>query len=90
MLLELCCTFGIHILNGRTSGDLNGELTCYTANGSSLVDYTIVSTALFNRILKFEIGNEDQFTHLPQVFTSVTQIRANDTDDPIVILLRKA
>ena len=82
MLLELCCSFGIHILNGRTSGDLNGELTCYTAN----VDYTIVSTSLFKRILKFEIGNEDQFTHLPQVFTIVTQILANDTDDPIVFV----
>ena len=45
-----------------------------------------VSTSLFNRILKFEIGNEDQFTHLPQVFTIVTQILANDTDDPIVFI----
>ena len=90
MLLELCCSFGIHILNGRTSGDLNGELTCYTANGSSLMDYTIVSTALFNRILKFEIGNEDQFTHLPQVFTIVTQIPANDTDDPIVFITEES
>ena len=90
MLLELCCSFGIHILNGRTSGDLNGELTCYTANGSSLVDYTIVSTALFNRILKFEIGNEDQFTHLPQVFTIVTQIPAKDTDDPIVFITEES
>ena len=86
LLLALCCSFGIHILNGRSSGDLNGELTCYTANGSSLMDYTIVSTALFKRILKFEIGNEDQFTHLPQVFTIVTQILANDTDDPIVFI----
>jgi hypothetical protein len=34
-LLELCCTYGVHFLNGRTPGDMKGDLTCFTANGSS-------------------------------------------------------
>lgn len=36
--------------------------------GSSTVDYTLVSTVLFERITRFEIGEEDQYTHLPQMF----------------------
>ena len=27
MLIELCCTSGIHMLNGRTTRHLNGELS---------------------------------------------------------------
>ena len=41
MLLELCCTSGIHTLNRRTTRHLNGELSCYTANSSCLVDYAL-------------------------------------------------
>jgi hypothetical protein len=63
LLIELCCTFGIHFLNGRTPGDINGEFTCFTGNGSSLVDCTIISTSLHNKVIKFEISNQDQYTH---------------------------
>ena len=54
--------------NGRVTGDEMGELTCYTANGQSLVDYTFLSSALFQYVTCFEIGMEDQFTHMPQIF----------------------
>ena len=68
MLLEMCCTFSVHLLNGHTRGDTLGEYTCITANGTSIVDYTVVSTSLFDKIIKYEIGHYDQFTHLPQSF----------------------
>jgi len=80
-LIELCCTFGIHFLNGRTLGDEKGELTCFTGNGSSLVDYTIVSTPLYDKILKFEINEEDQYTHLPQAFTFKSGVGAYETKE---------
>ena len=67
-LLSLCCSLGLHMLNGRVIGDLKGELSCFTARGSSTVDYTLASTALFEIITRFEIGEEDQYTHLPQMF----------------------
>ena len=67
-LLRLCSTHGIHMLNGRMNGDSAGQLTCFTANGSSLIDYTLVSTSLFPLVERFEIGNADDFTHLPQTF----------------------
>ena len=78
-ILNLCCTYDIHFLNGRTSGDPYGELTCFTANGSSLVDYTIVSTTLFDQVISFEIGHEDQYTHLPQIFSVMTKLRTSET-----------
>jgi len=83
LLIELCCTFGIHFLNGRTQGDEKGEITCFTGNGSSLVDYTIVSTALHSKIIKFEISNQDQYTHLPQVFTVRTGIDMYELNEKV-------
>ena len=68
----------IHFLNGRTPGDPYGELTCFTANGSSLVDYTIVSTTLFDLVIRFEIGHEDHYTHLPQIFSAMTKLRTSE------------
>ena len=68
-LLHLCCSHNIHIVNGRVTGDLEGHLTCFTHNGASLVDYTLASSSLFPSIVHFEIGVQDQFTHLPQTFT---------------------
>ena len=83
LLLNLCCTFDIHFLNGRSLGDREGELTCYTENGSSLVDYTIVSSILHDKLIRFEIGNEDQFTHLPQSYSFCTNLTCNSPSESI-------
>ena len=64
-LLYLCCMHNVHILNGRTAGDREGTLTCFTANGSSVVDYTLASSSLFPLISHFEVGDYDEYTHLP-------------------------
>ena len=45
---------------------MSGEFSCITSNGASTVDYTIMSTEFFDRIMKYSIGDHDQFTHLPQ------------------------
>jgi hypothetical protein len=46
----------------------------------------MVSTDLYNSVIRFEIGSEDQYTHLPQIFTckclcdkinSVTETKEN-------------
>ena len=34
----------LHILNGRTIGDLFGEFTCLQSGGASVVDYFIISS----------------------------------------------
>ena len=65
-LLSLCCTMDIHIVNGRIGDDVNGEFTCFANNGRSIVDYTIISSTLFQYIKNFKIESCDDYTHLPQ------------------------
>ena len=43
-LITLCQTTDSVIVNGRTVGDISGKMTCYTHNGSSLIDYVLCSS----------------------------------------------
>ena len=54
-LLDFCVTHQLRILNGRTLGDLNGKYTCYTPNGASVVDYSIVSEGALDLVLYFKV-----------------------------------
>ena len=54
-LLDLCISQQLRVLNGRTLGDLQGNYTCFTPNGASVVDYTIVSEDALQNILYFKI-----------------------------------
>lgn len=56
-LLELCVSHNLRILNGRLNGDTFGKFTCHTSNGSSTVDYTIISETLLSRILYFKVDD---------------------------------
>ena len=62
-LLQMCESFNLCIANGRTPGDRLGNLTCFTKNGCSTVDYIIADNVLINNIKKLEI--------LPPEFLSV-------------------
>lgn len=64
-LIELCCTYGIHVLNGRLFKDIEGNFTCTANNGTSIVDYMIASTQLFQHFTDFGIGELDQSDHFP-------------------------
>ncbi|CAC5377056.1 unnamed protein product [Mytilus coruscus] len=55
LLLNMCKETKIRILNGRTTGDLNGQPTCITYNGNSLVDYTLTSEELIDSIGYFVV-----------------------------------
>ena len=70
-LIELCCTFNIHILNGRLFGDKDGNFTCLANNGTSLVDYMIPSTTLFSKFTNCAVDDFDISDHLP-IFCTLT------------------
>ena len=54
------------ILNGRTLGDIQGSKTCHKLNGSSTVDYIIVSSGIWNNVTTFRVLEEEWFTdHSP-------------------------
>ena len=80
-LLHLCQTHDIHIVNGRMNGDECGEITCYTKNGCSLVDYTIATPGMFKVFNKYEILMKDEYTHLPQAF--ILEMNSVCTENPV-------
>ncbi|ESO86614.1 hypothetical protein LOTGIDRAFT_166878 [Lottia gigantea] len=62
-LINMCKLFGVHILNGRKNGDINGNFTCTTNGGRSVVDYIAVSSDLFPHITDFKVGHIDDSDH---------------------------
>ena len=56
----MCKNFSIHIVNGRNNKNAEGEITCVANDGSSVVDYFIVSTDLFFNIAIFEVGDRSE------------------------------
>ena len=42
-LTDFCIAHDLYIVNGRTASDPEGSNTCYSHNGSSLVDYVLCS-----------------------------------------------
>lgn len=54
-LLDICISARLRILNGRTFGDSNGNFTCFKPNGSSVVDYFIMSEELLSEVLYFHV-----------------------------------
>ena len=62
-LVELCIKNNLVALSGRTKGDLTGQFTCNTYNGSSVVDYAIVAQELFPLINSFTVDYPNEFFH---------------------------
>ena len=54
-LIEYCVATQSYIANGRTLGDFQGKYTYHQQNGSSVVDYAILSENLNKYIRKFQV-----------------------------------
>ena len=52
-LIDLTIAHDLHILNGRTCGDIFGKKTYYCTKGTSTIDYIITSKAIQNLITEF-------------------------------------
>ena len=60
LLVDLCKTTKIAILNGRIGEDKHiGEYTCVTHNGKSSVDYFLAEHCCFDSILNLSVKNFD-------------------------------
>ena len=69
-LLEFASTCNIDILNGCILGDLIGNYTCHRYNGSSVVDYVMVSTKLRQIIQYLQVLDLNLFSdNCPLSFT---------------------
>ena len=56
-MLDMCKSLNINIVNGRKTGDLFGNYTCFNWNGNSLVDYVLTSASLFQKISVHKVQN---------------------------------
>ena len=65
MLLNLCKSLCIHIVNGRMPGDEKGNFTYVGPNGASVADYVIVSSSIFDCIDSFLVDDRAESDHLP-------------------------
>ncbi len=78
-LMNLLNETHLIIVNGRKLGDYTGRKTCYTYNGSSTVDYCIVSSQLFCNILRLNVLYQDWFSdHCP----ITTALKINNIINP--------
>ena len=68
-LIDLCKHLSIHILNGRSENDSNGEFTFYANETCSTIDYALMSSELFKYEYNFSVKRLDKrcydSDHLP-------------------------
>ena len=79
-LINVCQLYGILIVNGRLFDDTLGEITCVTNDGSSVVNYFIVSSKLFPFVSHFEVGSRTESVHFP-LHATFSFNGANQTED---------
>ena len=68
-LIELCCEFDVHMLNGRHTHDVDGNFTYISTSGCSVIDYIILSSDMMNVVRKFSIEDYDISHHMPLMLT---------------------
>ena len=80
-LLDLCKSLNIKILNGRLFLNTD-KMTCFTANGESVVDYVVTSQNKFTSISDMQVHDFNEFSiHAPIIFSlKIGTERSNITD----------
>ena len=70
-LLHLCKTTGLVIFNGRLGNDCSvGKFTRIQGASAGVVDYAFGSTALFERIIEFDVNDKfPKSDHIPVSFS---------------------
>ena len=66
ILIDFCTTFLCTPLNGNHTGDENGQFTFVSNQGSSVIDYFIVSVDLISKLnMNFVVGDRVESSHMP-------------------------
>ena len=64
-LIEFCKNTSMLILNGRTEGDMKGNITCIANKGKTIVDYFLISKSIFHFVKCFKIVPRSESDHFP-------------------------
>lgn len=82
-LLELLDDFNLHVLNGNTEGDWQGEFTHIDYQSQSVIDYAAVNEDTIDLIKTFTIGDRLKSDHFPLEITVNVNVPAEKVQ-PIV------
>ncbi|UYV72782.1 hypothetical protein LAZ67_10000673 [Cordylochernes scorpioides] len=72
-LLEFLEDNSLTIINGRSTGDREGDFTYVSERGSSTIDYCIVSQGILEKISDFRIETQMYSDHLPLILKLTVQ-----------------
>ena len=64
-LLFVCEQFHLTIVNGNLSNNMDGSYTYISPNGSSTIDYCIMSRSIFYKAVKLTVGQRIESKHMP-------------------------
>lgn len=77
---------GYEILNGRTNGDWNGEITHVDYRSHSVIDYATANEEMREYIDSFRVGNKTQSDHFPIEVTLTTANRHSRTVEEDIVI----
>ena len=58
-------SYGIHILNGRKEGDIEGKITYISNRGRNVVNYMMVNMRIYDIVKHFEVLTRTESDHFP-------------------------
>ena len=84
-LVDICVNTGLQVVNGRVGVDSGiGRFTCYTHNGSSVVDYVLAQAGIRDRIVSFEVDDlQPHSDHCPLLLKLKTGINNRNSCEDI-------
>ena len=54
-MVQMCINSNLLIMNGRVEGDIPGRYTCHNSQGTSVVDYGLISSELIRNVVYFQV-----------------------------------
>ena len=75
LLLEICRSADLTIMNGRCRGDSLGRPTFHGKLGVSVVDYAICDQDLFHSIANFVVKDPSSLSDHSPIMTCLTLLR---------------
>ena len=85
MLLNFCKANGLRILNGRSGNDLDGNFTFIGRQGSSTIDFGIVSEHLLDQVSDFRVGSRIESAHFPIELAITKKLSFIETHQRVLI-----
>ena len=79
-LLAICKSNNMFIVNGQIGDSPDGNFTCHTSNGQSVVDYFIVDSELLSNVTEFSVGQDNPLSDHNYLMTKIRTVKCVNID----------